>query len=329
MKMIHPEIVSRFLVLTVMSSACTSPQIVEEADEVRILSAHRYALMARATEELRPNNGNGARSSEESAMVSRCMGEATRQTLRVLEEAVLRGPRVVWLHLVPFAGHGGRRGFGGLTNAWYRCRFDNGQVVDIRPLPGGKYLVQGEPGFRLDLSEQAIRILEDSSAWSAPVTTQESDPRIADNEWIGRHLSFDDLVLDKSPFLKGEWEIRKIVSAVLYSIGACLCPEEETNHRCTIGLLGQAKAETIARIEAAIRQPREITLKFYPDERRELPPWQRESPSQQISCTLDNGRIVMIEHFASSNSWCVKGEEGFRLPNRHGEMAKVMTAPVD
>jgi len=95
-------------------------------------------------------------------------------------------------------------------------------------------------------------------------------------------------------------------------------------HQYQAELSGQAKPETIAKIEEAIRSPREITLQFYPDGRRELPSWYQEGPTEQIACTLDNGRVVLIEYFASTDSWCVKGEEGFRVNPKRGEWNELM-----
>ena len=171
-------------------------------------------------------------------MASRCRGIATQQTLNVFEEAILRGPRKAWLHLVPFAGHGGRRGFGGKTNVWIRCRFSNGQNVDLRTLPGGKYFVQGEDGFLLDLSEQAVETLESPAAWEDFLATEVPSPQITDNHWIGRNITFGDLTLDQSPLLNNEWEILEIVSAERYSIRPCPCSEGESGPSIPGGTIG-------------------------------------------------------------------------------------------
>ncbi len=324
--MMNPVKAALLPAFVVMSLGCSVPPAGISLDEVHVLSVHRFELIPNpaANSKLLSSQGEGL--SEEPTMVSVCRGKATQQTLDVLEEAVLRGPRVVWLHLIPFAGHGGSRGFSGMTMEWIRCRFSNGQDIDLRVLPGGKYFVQGESGFQLGLSEEAVQLLADATAWEVCLEEEEPGLQIAANEWIGRHISLEDISLDKSPFLRSEWEIWKIVSADLYSLCACPCTEKESNHLCQIGLMGQAKPGTIARIEEAIRQPREITLESYQDGRRELPPWLQESPSVRIACTLDNDQVALIEYFATSDSWCVKGEEGFRLPRRsRGNLSLLIT----
>ena len=286
--------------------ACVAPKVSLEPEQkqgqeqVRIVSAQSFVI------DFKAEVGSPAR--------NRCKGRATDEILPLLEDLVLRGARETFTYGVYFPGRGGRGGFGGKTNWWIRCSFDNGQDVDIEMFPPGPFgLVQGERKFRLMMSEETNQALRAPSAWDSTFAKEEAGVEMTANEWIGRNLTFEDITLDESPMLGDQGKLLLPISAGLYSTRDCRCPEDSTTHRCAFVLVGEAKADTVFKLKEALHGSREIFLRFYPDGDRVLPSWLQDKPSNRVLCKLGNGRVVTIDYFTAPDAWCVEGEEGLQL----------------
>ena len=296
MKFMH-AVRPHFLFVLFPILSCTGPEVHSGSHQVQIVSAHRYLFEAKADDGTIIHN--------------LCTGQANEEILSLLEEVILWGPRVARIQGVYLPGHRGRTGYGGKAGAWIRCNFDNGQDVDVRILPGfGR--VEGEGSFWVILPEELLQAFRAPFAWDTSCTTQEPGPEISANEWIGRNLTLEGINLNNSPVL-GEWRELHLVSAERYSTRACRCPEGGRAHKCDFILVGQAKPSTVRNLKDALLGSRRITLQFFPDGSRSLPPWIEDGPSERIHCIMDDGREVIIDYYATPGKWCVRGEEGLQL----------------
>jgi hypothetical protein len=286
--------------LTILSCAVPARHADEYTDQqqVQIVSAHRFNFRERGD--------------KESGIRNQCTGRATEELLSLLEEVVLRGPRTARTHSLYPPGTGGSRGISVRAGTWIRCRFDNGQNVDVRLLPGFGQ-VEGEGKFWVILPEELMEAWRTPSAWDTSYATQEPGPEIAVNEWISRNFSLEDITLDNSPVVGKDGRVLELVSAKRYSTQDCWCPLDREGHQCDSVFVGEANAEMVLRLGHALYYPRGVMLKFFPDGSRSLPSWMEDAPSERIHCIMDNGREVIIEYRAKPEVWCVQGEEGLRL----------------
>jgi hypothetical protein len=151
-------------------------------------------------------------------------------------------------------------------------------------------------------------------------------PEYVENDWIHRNLNYEDLTLDESPVKGEEGRLLEPVSAKLYSTFYCQCPDDLSNHVCDLVLAGDAKKKMILELTRALHGYRIVALEFFPDGTRVGPEWKELAPSKKIVCKMDNGRVIILEHYAEPDAWCVVGEVGLSLGLRNGGTTRLIDA---
>lgn len=266
--------------------------------EVSLQSAYRFTYSSNSHGELQ----------------SVCLGEATAETLELLEVALLSAPRNVPQHPFSLSGEPIRWGMTGKETEWIRCRFGDGRIADLSRYPKQRqWRVYGETRFQLVLPDTTLHLIQDPSSWMVSTDSPWDSPVIQGNDWLSRSVSFEGLDLTGSPMFGEQGRLLRLVSATSRITNNCPCSSEESRSPCAPLADGAVKGDSLRRLEDALHGWRKTTLFFYPDGTRRIPAWQQGPPCLEITCALEDGSVLILEFFSGEDAWCVQGEAGFRL----------------
>lgn len=257
--------------------ACTGLERSVDLQSVRIVSAHRH--------EFRFKKPDGT------TIRNRCVARAKDEALARLEELVLHRARIPFLHKVYLPdGRGGRAGRSAKVSQWIRCRFDNGETVDLRVFRSFG-LVKGESNFEFKITREECESLFHPNLWDDSVASLEPGPEMTSTVWSGRNMSLEGFTLENTPLVV-EGKLLKPISAQRFSREACWCVEDGEMRPHGWVLYGNATEAGILELADLLQESRYVFLEFCPDGRREVPAWFEEAPSEQV-------RFLGAEHWAS------------------------------